>query len=216
MLLPKTIETLQSTHQEVIQDTILDFLRADGVSVSLLDLVFGRNFIYAIINSGVLMPVFLHEGRISYNQSQNEGLPKLHCCNCSIIKNDFSPESKAKTLQNRHYLASRPKHNAFSFSIRRGLSEAGLYNDYPLEICSACSEIIESMRKKQKNAHSLETFIFDKHFITLLENDSNMRQKELIDLQIAGVTCCKCGKVVSEDSQIWLQIQDDILRISCC
>ena len=119
MLLPKTLQSLQSTKVETIKDTLFVALQDGGVSVALLDLVFGHYFIYAILGDGLLMPVFVYEGCISYKQSQVSGLPKLHFCYCHEIAQDFSLEHIKDTLHSRHYLAKVSKKNAFSFSIKQ-------------------------------------------------------------------------------------------------
>ena len=69
MLLPKTLQSLQNTQKDVIKDTLQDALYSYGVNVALLDVIFGHYFIYALLSDGVLMPVFLHENRISYSKT---------------------------------------------------------------------------------------------------------------------------------------------------
>ena len=98
MLFPKTIQSFQNTQKHVIKDTLFDMLHSDGISVSSVDLIFGHYFIYVLLGEGMLAPVFLYEKRISYKQSQTNGLPRLHFCQCDNIQTDFNPTNKHHTL----------------------------------------------------------------------------------------------------------------------
>ncbi|TLD96160.1 hypothetical protein LS71_006685 [Helicobacter jaachi] len=216
MLLPKTLKILQENKPEAIKDTLSNMLNSDGINVALIDLVFGHYFLYVLLSDGVLTPVFLYEGRISYKQSQASGLPKVHFCLCSEIERDFSLQNRADTLSHRHYLAKITHKNAFSISIRQGLSEVGLYNDYPLELCPMCSDILTHMREGQTIDSTLNVYVFNNQYLHLLESNPTLRQKELTALQVAHLRCCKCKKEITLDSQIWIQIHHNILKIYCC
>ena len=216
MLLPKTLQSLQSTQKDVIKDTLQDALYADGVNIALLDVVFGHYFIYALLSDGVLIPVFLYENRISYKQSQAYGLPKLHFCVCSEIANDFSPTNKAHTLDTRHYIAKKSTKNAFSVSVKQGLSEVGLYNDYPLELCPMCSDILSQMREGEVINSTLSVYVFSYQWLQLLESRPDIRQKELLALQNANLSCCKCKQHITLDVDVWIRIHKDIVQVCCC
>lgn len=216
MLFPKTFQSLQNTQKHIIKDTLFDMLHSDGISVSSLDLIFGHYFIYALLGDGVLMPVFLYEKRISYKQSQTKGLPRLHFCQCSEIQNDFNAVNKHHTLTHRHYTAKITKRNAFSLSIKQGISEVGLYNDYPLELCPLCSDILHQMREGQVIDSTLSVYVFKNQYLDLLEANPTLRQKEMIALQVANLECYKCKKHIDIDSPMWIQIHNNTLKIYCC
>ena len=216
MLFPKTIQSFQNTQKHVIKDTLFDMIHSDGISVSSVDLIFGHYFIYVLLGEGMLAPVFLYEKRISYKQSQTNGLPRLHFCQCDNIQTDFNPTNKHHTLTHRHYTAKITKRNAFSLSIKQGISEVGLYNDYPLELCPLCSDILKQMREGQTIDSTLSVYVFKNQYLELLEANPTLRQKEMIALQVANLECYKCKKHIDIDSSIWIQIHDNILKICCC
>lgn len=216
MLLPKTLDSIHSIQQETFKDTLSDMLHTDGLNVALADLIFGHYFIYTLLGHGILQPVFLYEGRISYKQSQAQGLPKLHFCQCQEIARDFSIENKPHTLSHRHYLAKITQHNRFCFSIRQGLSEVGLYNDYPLELCPMCSDILETMRQGRVVDSTLSAYLFSQRYLELLESNPALRDKEIFKLGFANLTCYKCKKPIGVDSDIWIQVAQHTLKVSCC
>lgn len=216
MLLPKTLQSLQNTQKDVIHDTLQDALYTDGVNVALLDIVFGHYFIYVLLSDGLLIPVFLHENRMTYKQSQLYGLPKLHFCVCNEIAKDFSLANKPRTLDTRHYIAKRTTKNAFNVSIKQGLSEIGLYNDYPLELCAMCSDILSQIRESEVINSTLSVYVFSYQWLKLLESRPDIRQKEMIALQNAHLSCFKCKKLITLDSNVWIHIVGDTLHICCC
>ncbi len=217
MLLPKTLDSIHSIEKESFKDTLSDMLHTDGLNVALADLIFGHYFVYTLLGNGILQPVFVYEGQISYKHSLAKGLPKLHFCQCSEIQNDFSLENKAHTLSHRHYLAKITKRNAFSFTIKQGLSDVGLYNDYPLELCAMCSDILESMREGQVIDSTLSVYLFNQNFLELLEKNVELRQKEITALQFASLNCYKCKNLIDIDKDMWLQVMpNNTLKVSCC
>lgn len=216
VLLPKTLQSLSTTQRDNITTTISDMLVDDGIAVGLVDLVFGHYFVYVLLSDGVLIPVFLYEERIGYKQFQSYGAPKLHFCHCSEIKQDFCAQQRYHTLTHRHYLARVTKRNAFSFSIWQGASQVGLYNDYPLELCAACSEILSEIREGQRIDSTLSVFIFKNESFHLLQANPSFLQKELTAFQVAGLECYKCKQKITLDSQIWIQINGSHLQVCCC
>lgn len=216
MLLPKTLQFLQNTKTESLRDNLTDMLNADGIAVSSVDLIFGRYFIYVLLSSGTLAPVFLYEESISHKQAQNYGLPKLHCCNCSILEQDFNLRNKAHTLKYRHYIAKLTTKNSFNFKIKQGISEVGLYNDYPLEICPACSNILEQIANQQFADDALNHFVFSQQYLYLLESHTQICHKELLSLQKESIKCYKCKNDINLDSEIWVQIHNNQLKMYCC
>lgn len=216
MLLPKTLQLLENTKTESVQNNLTDMLSSDGIAANSIDLIFGHYFIYVLLSSGTLTPVFLYEESISHKQAQNHGLPKLHCCNCSILKQDFNLRNKAHTLKYRHYIAKLTTKNSFSFKIKQGISEVGLYNDYPLEICSACNDVLKQIANKQFNDSALDGFVFSQQYLHLLESHAQICHKELLALQKASIKCYKCKNDINLDSEIWVQIQNNQLKMYCC
>lgn len=216
MLLPKTLQSLQDTQKEVVKDTLQDTLYRYGVNVSVLDMVFGHYFIYALLSDGVLAPVFLHQNRISYKQSQTYGLPKLHFCLCSTIKDEFSFANKSHTLAKGYYVAKVAKENSFSVSIRQGISEVGLYNNYPLELCTSCSDILQQIREGEVIDSTLGVYLFSYQWLKLLESNPSIRQKELIALQSASLHCYKCKEPITLETSVWISVQERILKVCCC
>lgn len=224
MLLPKTLDSIKSVPRQSIRNDLLDMIYGEGMDVSLLDLVFGHYFIYVLLSEGILMPVFLFEGRISYKQSQIHGLPKLHFCYCNEIAKDFSAQNITHTLNTRHYLAKVTPHNAFRFSIKQGLSDVGLYHDYPLDLCPLCSEILESLRDGSTIDSTLQVFVFQHTWPSLLQTRKDMLQKELIALGVANLKCYKCKRTITPDTPIWLHFEEESkthkvgskLKIYCC
>lgn len=217
MLLPKTLYALQTMQNDVIKDTLQDALYDYGVNVALVDIIFGHYFIYVLLSDGILTPVFLHENSITYKQSQAYGLPKLHFCVCREIQNDFSLANKARTLSMRHYVARQTKQNAFSVSVKQGISEVGLYNNYPLELCPLCSDILQQMREGEVINSTLNVYLFSYQWLHLFESHSSLRQKELIALQNTHLKCHKCKKPITlESPNVWLHIQQEIMKICCC
>lgn len=217
MLLPQTLQSLQTLPKDRMQDTLHGALYSEGVSITLLDVIFGHYFIYAILSDGILAPVFLYQHSISYKQSQICGLPKVHFCVCNEIRENFSPLNKTHTLHHLHYIAKISKKNAFNVSIKQGGSEVGLYNDYPLELCAMCSDILKQMQPPQDMLSKYSTFndyVFSHQWLHLLESPS--RQNELTSLQNANLTCYKCKKPITLDTPIWLHIHADMLKIYCC
>ncbi|CUU40443.1 hypothetical protein [Helicobacter typhlonius] len=216
MLLPKTLQSLQNTQKDVIKDTLQDALYSYGVNVALLDVIFGHYFIYALLSDGVLMPVFLHENRISYKQSQAYGLPKVHFCVCNEIAEDFNLANKARTLDSKHYIAKFSNKNAFSVSIKQGLNDVGLYNDYPLDLCPMCSEILKFLREGEAIDSTLQVYVFSHQWLNLLESRPEIRQRELLVLQDSNLFCYKCKKPLTSQTEAWIRINEHILEVCCC
>lgn len=215
-LLPKTIAALSTQQIPKIQTTLLSSIQDEGLEVKVLDLIFGHYFNYVLLGDGLLLPVFLYEGSITYKHSSAHGLPKLHFCRCHEIEEDFSLENKALTLKNRHYTARLTRKNGFTFSITQGLSQVGLYNDYPLELCPMCSDLLTQMREGEVINSTLGVYVFSLEWLKLLENNAQIRHKELLALQSQALSCHKCKKGIGLDSQIWLQINEPYLKLFCC
>lgn len=216
MFLPKTIRSLQSARSETIKDNLTDVLRSSGIGVNSVDLMFGHYFVYVLLSDGVLMPVFLYEQCISHKQAQSYGLPKLHFCNCSQLAQDFNLRNKAHTTKYRHYVAKLTANNSFNFTIKQGISEVGLYNDYPLEPCPICTQILNEINDKVIVDDAFEAFLFSRQWIYLLESHAQIRHKELLALQKESIRCHKCKNPIDLDSEIWIQIHHNHLKLYCC
>lgn len=215
MLLPKTLNAMQFDKYEKISATLVDSLKSDGLNISLLDIVFGEYFIYTMIENGILAPIFLYEHELSHKVYQSYGAPKLHFCNCTQIRQDFSPESKQYTLVHRHYLARITKKNAFTYSIKQGLSQIGLYNEYPLDLCPMCSDMLSNMRDGAILNSTIGVFVFENR-LSLLEQNQALREKEMLALQMANIPCYKCQKQIDLNTPIWFKLSDEKLLVSCC
>lgn len=214
MLLPKTLKVLQNAKVESVRDNLTEMLSSNGIAASSVDLIFGHYFIYVLLSSGTLAPVFLYEESISHKQAQNYGLPKLHFCNCAILEQDFSLRNKAHTLKYRHYIAKLTTQNSFNFKIKQGISEVGLYNDYPLELCPLCSKILEQISGLDDDL--LNDFVFSQQYLYLLESHAQICHKELLSLQRESIKCYKCKNDINLDSEMWVQIHENQLKIYCC
>lgn len=223
MLLESTIKTLKSLPIEPIKETLQDALIShQGVSASVLDIIFGHYFNYVMLENGLLAPVFLYENRLTYKQSQVMGHPKLHFCNCAEIKQDFSADNRLHTLANRHYTARITRANKFSFSIHQGLKEVGLYNDYPLELCAMCADMVCDIKgfNKREDEKALYThitqYLFKSAFLEVFADNASLREKELIAITSANISCYKCQMPLSVDSNAWIQISNNMIKIYCC
>lgn len=210
-------ETLQASRSEEspLPLFLLEAIGRDGVQVNLVDLLKGRERLFALLPNGELRTVLLHQAILNEVEFQVKGEPRFHfMCRCSIVEQILS---SGEGEQRRHRV-SAPAVNRFSFKTASERADLRFFRDKPLEPCPECLQHYHRFAPEVDLHLPLEfSLISGKNLrdLDLLQRELELRAFAWQFLRLRGLCCESCRKEQPEERLRLALFSDGTLRVKC-
>ena len=142
----------------------------NGLNLNLIDLIFGKYFIYALSPQNILHPCVIYKNILSMQEYEKNAKPCIHFCNCNALWEiqDRKDALKAKIFVN----------NEFDFKIRVESIDIKTFYRMELPFCIECINIYNKLFSYKLNSYEL-----DCNFARNLFLDSKLLKIEKIALE---------------------------------